>query len=48
MDYLLSFSSGLLSFLSPCVLPLLPAYLGYIAGSQSKEKDTHYELNPKS
>jgi cytochrome c-type biogenesis protein len=43
MDYLLSFSSGLLSFLSPCVLPLLPAYLGYIAGSQSKEKDTHYD-----
>ena len=26
------FGAGLLSFLSPCVLPLLPAYLTYMAG----------------
>lgn len=26
----LAFSAGLLSFLSPCVLPLVPAYIGYI------------------
>jgi cytochrome c-type biogenesis protein len=24
--------AGLLSFLSPCVLPLVPAYLGYLSG----------------
>jgi cytochrome c-type biogenesis protein len=29
----LAFLAGLLSFLSPCVLPLVPAYLGYLAGS---------------
>lgn len=29
----LVFGAGLLSFLSPCVLPLVPAYLGYLAGS---------------
>ncbi len=27
----LAFSAGLLSFLSPCVLPLVPAYLGYLS-----------------
>jgi cytochrome c-type biogenesis protein len=26
-------SAGLLSFLSPCVLPLVPIYLGYLSGS---------------
>jgi cytochrome c-type biogenesis protein len=29
----LSFFAGLLSFLSPCVLPLVPAYIGYLGGS---------------
>ncbi len=29
----LAFSAGLLSFLSPCVLPLVPAYITYITGS---------------
>jgi len=28
----LAFLAGLLSFLSPCVLPLLPVYLSYISG----------------
>jgi cytochrome c-type biogenesis protein len=30
---LLAFVAGLLSFLSPCVLPLVPPYLGYLAGT---------------
>ena len=25
--------AGLLSFLSPCVLPLVPIYLGYLTGT---------------
>ncbi|HYE83340.1 MAG TPA: cytochrome c biogenesis protein CcdA [Clostridia bacterium] len=33
MSLLLAFSAGLLSFLSPCVLPLVPAYITYITGS---------------
>lgn len=28
----MAFVAGLLSFLSPCVLPLVPAYLGFITG----------------
>lgn len=30
------FAAGLVSFLSPCVLPLVPAYISYIAGSSVK------------
>lgn len=29
----LAFIAGLLSFLSPCVLPLAPAYVGYLGGT---------------
>jgi cytochrome c-type biogenesis protein len=29
----LAFLAGLLSFVSPCVLPLVPVYLGYLSGS---------------
>lgn len=29
----LAFAAGLLSCLSPCVLPLIPAYLGYLTGA---------------
>lgn len=38
---LLAFAAGLVSFLSPCVLPLIPAFLTYLAGSAAKvaEKD---------
>ena len=28
-----AFVAGLLSFISPCVLPLIPVYLGYLTGS---------------
>ncbi len=29
----IAFMAGLLSFLSPCVLPLVPAYIGYLSGA---------------
>ena len=34
--YLVAILAGLLSFLSPCVLPLVPAYLGYLSGHAFK------------
>src|SRR3990170_1587019 len=32
--YVAAVAAGLLSFLSPCVLPLVPAYLGYLSGER--------------
>ncbi len=40
VSLLLAFSAGLLSFLSPCVLPLVPAYITYITGSAVAELNT--------
>jgi cytochrome c-type biogenesis protein len=34
---LIAFLAGIVSFLSPCVLPLIPAFLGYLAGTSAKE-----------
>ncbi len=35
MAYLLAFIEGLATFISPCVLPLLPVYISYFAGNTS-------------
>jgi len=34
---IVAFLAGIASFLSPCILPLVPAFLGYLAGSSVKE-----------
>ena len=33
ISYLLVFLEGLISFLSPCVIPLIPIYMSYLAGN---------------
>jgi len=33
---LTAFAAGLISFLSPCVLPLVPGYVSYVAGSSAE------------
>ena len=35
--YLVSLIAGILTFFSPCVLPLIPAYLSYISGLSIKD-----------
>jgi len=32
LNLLIAFSAGFISFLSPCVLPLIPGYISYISG----------------
>ena len=38
MQYFISFLEGIITFVSPCLLPMLPIYISYFAGG--KEKDT--------
>ena len=40
MQYLVTALEGVSSFLSPCMLPLLPVYLSYFAGEQKKKSRT--------
>ena len=37
IELLIAFGAGLISFLSPCVLPLIPGYISYISGSSLNE-----------
>ena len=37
IELFVAFGAGLISFLSPCVLPLIPGYISYISGSSLNE-----------
>ena len=37
LELFIAFSAGLISFLSPCVLPLIPGYISYVSGSSFNE-----------
>ncbi len=37
MELFIALGAGLISFLSPCVLPLIPGYISYISGSSLNE-----------
>ena len=38
MQYLISFLEGIITFISPCLLPMLPIYISYFAGNQTGKK----------
>ena len=38
MTYLITALEGLVTFISPCLLPMLPIYLSYMAGGSTQDK----------
>lgn len=40
MQYLITFLEGLISFISPCMLPMLPMYVSYFAGNADQKQKT--------
>ena len=45
IELLIAFGAGLISFLSPCVLPLIPGYISYISGSSLDELLANKKIN---
>lgn len=37
MQYLIVFLEGIITFISPCLLPMLPIYVSYFAGSEAQD-----------
>jgi len=37
MQYLISFLEGMITFISPCLLPMLPVYISYFAGGGERK-----------
>ena len=46
-ELFIAFGAGLISFLSPCVLPLIPGYISYISGTTYNELiETKVKISP--
>lgn len=39
MQFAITFIEGLVSFISPCVLPMLPVYISYFGGGSAERRD---------
>ena len=37
MDFFILFLEGIITFISPCMLPMLPIYISYFAGGTNKK-----------
>ena len=44
-EYLIAFGAGLISFLSPCVLPLIPGYVSFISGHSLQDLLNSKQIN---
>ncbi len=40
MQYFISFLEGIITFISPCLLPMLPVYISYFAGGNVQSSDS--------
>ncbi len=40
MEYFIVFLEGMITFISPCLLPMLPVYISYFAGGSGTKKNT--------
>ena len=47
LSLLIVFSAGLLSFLSPCVLPIIPGYIAFVSGLSVKDMTEHGSTDNK-
>ena len=47
LSYLISFIEGFLTFISPCILPLLPVYIFYLAGNAAENSSNMEYKNKK-
>jgi len=45
IELFIAFGAGLISFLSPCVLPLIPGYISFISGSSLNELLAKKKIN---
>jgi cytochrome c-type biogenesis protein len=45
IELIVAFSAGLISFLSPCVLPLIPGYISFISGASLNELLERKKIN---
>lgn len=43
MEYFLLFLEGIITFISPCILPLLPLYVSYFIGGNEKAGKSKYD-----
>lgn len=45
MNYLIAFLEGIITFISPCLLPMLPIYISFFAGQNSESKKKSAVIN---
>lgn len=44
MQYLLLFLEGMITFISPCILPMIPVYISYFSGGNAYEVKDKYSV----
>lgn len=44
MDYLIVFMEGIITFVSPCILPMIPLYIAYFAGDGRNTEESNMKI----